>query len=239
MSAQRRLQLWDLVVTYAEDAQVTVAHVCAATIAVTDTDGAAATVSLSAGLRETMYASAAVAAELAELTWTLGEGPAVDVSEGGPVLVTDLSDAESSARWPVFSPAAVQAGVRAAFALPLQVGAIRLGALTLHRAVPGRLTPTQLADALLLTDTLCALLLDQAAHPRSGSRNRSPEQAARQHPQVHQATGMITVQLGVTPDVALIRLRAYAYAHGRRLHEVAADVVARRLRFEAADSEHP
>jgi hypothetical protein len=32
--------------------------------------------------------------------------------------------------------------------------------------------------------------------------------------------------------VALVRLRAYAYAHDRRLRDVAADVVARRLRFE-------
>ena len=42
---------------------------------------------------------------------------------------------------------------------------------------------------------------------------------------------MIIVQLGVTAAVAMIRLRAYAYAHDRRLHDVAADVVARRLRF--------
>jgi hypothetical protein len=32
--------------------------------------------------------------------------------------------------------------------------------------------------------------------------------------------------------VALIRLRAYAYAHDRRLRDVASDVVARRLRFD-------
>jgi len=31
--------------------------------------------------------------------------------------------------------------------------------------------------------------------------------------------------------MAMIRLRAYAYAHDRRLGDVAADVVARRLRF--------
>ena len=42
---------------------------------------------------------------------------------------------------------------------------------------------------------------------------------------------MITVQLGVTVAVALVRLRAYAYAHDRRLRDVATDVVARRLRF--------
>ena len=46
---------------------------------------------------------------------------------------------------------------------------------------------------------------------------------------------MVTVQLGVTAAVALIRLRAFAYSHDRRLRDVARDVVARRLRFDSTD----
>jgi hypothetical protein len=48
---------------------------------------------------------------------------------------------------------------------------------------------------------------------------------------------MITVQLGVSAAVALIRLRAYAYAAGRELRDVAGDVVARELRFEPEPGE--
>ncbi len=43
---------------------------------------------------------------------------------------------------------------------------------------------------------------------------------------------MVTVQIGVTVTDALARLRAYAYAHDRRLADVATDVVARRLRLD-------
>jgi hypothetical protein len=43
---------------------------------------------------------------------------------------------------------------------------------------------------------------------------------------------MITVQLGVNAEIAFARLRAHAFAHNRRLRDVARDVVARRLRFE-------
>jgi hypothetical protein len=39
------------------------------------------------------------------------------------------------------------------------------------------------------------------------------------------------VQLGVGIEEALVRLRAYAYAYGRRLADVAADVVAHRIRL--------
>jgi hypothetical protein len=48
---------------------------------------------------------------------------------------------------------------------------------------------------------------------------------------VHQATGMVSVQLGVSVEEALLRLRAHAYGSERPLGEVAEDVVARRLRF--------
>ncbi|MFD0630267.1 ANTAR domain-containing protein [Catenulispora yoronensis] len=50
--------------------------------------------------------------------------------------------------------------------------------------------------------------------------------------EVHQATGMISVQLGVSLAEALVRLRAHAWAADRLLADVAADVVARRLRFD-------
>ena len=45
---------------------------------------------------------------------------------------------------------------------------------------------------------------------------------------------MISVQLSITIPKALTRLRARAYAENRSIGAVAADVVARRLRVEAA-----
>jgi ANTAR domain len=231
MNADRRLRLWSLLVEQAQGGPVAVDHICAVMRAASGVDGTAITVVLGAAPRETVYATDEVAAELAELALTLGEGPGVDAVAGGPVLAADLTAADCLARWPVFAPAAAAAGAGAVFALPLKVGAIQLGVLDLYRAEPGGLNGTQLADALLLADTACALLLDAAQPNRPHPDGRRPEPVSLMHPEVHQATGMITVQLGVTAAVALIRLRAYAYAHERRLRDVAADVVARRLRF--------
>ena len=209
----------------------TVEHACAAAISATGVDSAAVTVMLTATPRETIYASDRLASDLEELTLTLGEGPCVDAVTGGPALAADLTAAECLVRWPVFAPAAAQAGVRAVFALPLQVGAIRLGVMDLYRPRPGDLEREQLADALVLADTACALLLDAGQPDGSHPDGHGPERASPTHPEVHQATGMIIAQLGVTAAVALTRLRAHAYAHDRRLREVAADVLARRLRF--------
>jgi hypothetical protein len=55
-------------------------------------------------------------------------------------------------------------------------------------------------------------------------------------PEIHQAAGMISVQLGVGIEAAYSSLRARAFAQERPLSELAADVVARRLRFNPEDT---
>jgi hypothetical protein len=226
------MRLLGLVVAKADGGPVAVEHVGAAAILVASVDAAAVVMVLDASPRETIYASDPGAAELEELTLTVGEGPGADALADGPVLVADLTAGECLTRWPAFAPTAVRTGVRAVFALPLWIGAIRLGVLDLYRAEPGGLNAEQLADALMLADIMGALLLDQAGSDVPRPDGSSPEHTGAQHPVVHQATGMVIVQLGVTAAVALIRLRAHAYAHDRRLRDVATDVVARRLRFD-------
>jgi hypothetical protein len=46
---------------------------------------------------------------------------------------------------------------------------------------------------------------------------------------------MVQVQLGVKTEDAFLMLRARAFATGRRLADVATDVVARRIRFSPED----
>src|SRR5258706_9285716 len=139
MTDDGRLRLWRLVVERAGAGPVTVKHLCAVAISATGVDGAAITVTLSAAPGETIYSSDRIASELEELTLTLGEGPGMDALAGSPALAADLSTPDPQARWPVFAPAALRAGARAVFALPLQIGAIRLGLLCLYRAQPGGL----------------------------------------------------------------------------------------------------
>ncbi|SFP05949.1 ANTAR domain-containing protein [Amycolatopsis arida] len=170
------------------------------------------------------------ARQLEELQFALGEGPCVDASGSGrPVLQPDLA-ADGSARWPGFGAAVLDAGVHAIFAFPLRVGAIRVGVLDLYRDTPGSLSALDLADALAFAEAATVVVLhlqDHDEHGGSALTGPIDGQAA-----VHQATGMITVQLGVSLAEALLRLRAHAYTTGRTVSAVAADVVNRRLRFD-------
>jgi GAF domain-containing protein len=180
-------------------------------------------------------ASSTSARNIEQLQFTLGEGPCQDVYESGrPVLTPDVATAAT--RWPGYAPAALQHGVRAVFAIPLQVGASRLGALDVYRDTPGPLPGPALTQAFAFAEVAMTALLDsqERAGRRSGPDLGEALGAAVGGPLVvYQAQGMVHVQLGIPLTEALTRLRAYAYAHDRNLSDVAADVVAHRLLIES------
>jgi len=179
-------------------------------------------------------ASSAAARNIEQLQFTLGEGPCQDAyGTGRPVLTPDVADATS--RWPGYAPAALEHGVRAVFAIPLQVGASRLGAFDVYRDATGPLPGPALAQAFAFAEIAMTTLLD--SQTRAGSSEPDIGEALGAEVGgplvVYQAQGMVKVQLGITLAEALARLRAYAYVHDRNLSDVAADVVARRLVIES------
>ncbi len=235
MVNERVMRIWAQVGKQTMGAPATVGHVCAAAMAGVNVDGAGVTIMAGSTARDVLHASDRVAADLEEWQLTYGQGPCVDAfTRGGPVIAPDLRSSESLSRWPVFSPAALDSGARAVFALPLQIGAIRLGVLDLYRARPGAMSSYELADALAFADATAMMVIDDAAglQPDTSELAWQRDDPTAHQVQVHQATGMIIAQLGASAEIAFARLRAYAYAHDRRLGDVARDVVERRLRFE-------
>lgn len=199
-------------------------------------NGAGISMVTATGNRGVVCATDEVSARIEDLQFTLGEGVCVEaVTSGVPVMVADLHgpDAAGTARWPAFMEGAAAAGVRAVFALPLRVGVVSVGALDLYRDVPGALTADQLSAALTAADAAAALLqLDTGS--ASSFADNTVGRAAYQL-QVHQASGMVMVQAGVTIEEAFLLLRAHAFAVGRPVADVARDVVERRLRFPVED----
>ncbi|MBA2390425.1 MAG: GAF and ANTAR domain-containing protein [Geodermatophilaceae bacterium] len=176
------------------------------------------------------------AKQMEELQFALGEGPCVDASRSGrPVLQPDIL-ATAVGRWPAFGPGVLAAGIRAIFAFPLRVGAIRLGVLDLYRDTPGGLSAEELLDALAFADAATVVLLHLQHQADAGGAQPMLAGAFDDRAEVHQATGMITIQLNVSLANALVRLRAHAYATERPIGEIAADVVNRRLRFDHSDA---
>ncbi|WP_230690383.1 ANTAR domain-containing protein [Catellatospora paridis] len=235
MTNERVMRVWAQVGKQSQGAPATLAHICAAAVAGVNVDGAGVTIMSSSTVRDVVHTSDRIAADLEEWQLTFGQGPCVDAfAGGGPVIALDLRSPDSLTRWPVFTPAALDSGARAVFALPLQIGAIRLGVLDLYRARPGPMSSYELADALAFADATAMMVIDDAAglQPDTAELAWQRDDPTAHQVQVHQATGMIVAQLGTSAEAAFARLRAYAYAHDRRLGDVARDVVERRLRFE-------
>ena len=206
-----------------------IALLCVQTLRV---GGAGISLVSNSGNRSAVCSTDDVSARIEELQLTLGEGPCVDaIASGGPVLVEDLADRRSvtTSRWPTFMTSAQSAGVRAVFAFPLRVGAIGIGALDLYRSTAGALSDDELAGALLAAEAASIALLGLETDSDVGLIDVAD--AGAYQAQVHQATGMISVQLGVPVEQAFVLLRARAFSSDRPLHVVASDIVQGRLRF--------
>jgi hypothetical protein len=193
-----------------------------------------------------------------ELQFTAGEGPSMEalsmevLTRSGPLVVEGLGAPGQQARWPLFAPAAVEAGIAALYVFPLRIGAACFGVFVAYLDRPGTLSPTAMGDAMIFAALALELLLDHLSDVAAGVSGGECDDAGfsveldgdpgggqfgfgwafDDRPEIHQATGMVSEQLGVDISTALLRLRARAFAGDRMLSELAADVVARRVRLD-------
>ncbi|HEX5616549.1 MAG TPA: GAF and ANTAR domain-containing protein [Acidimicrobiia bacterium] len=230
MSGERRLRILAELTT-----AFTTRRLCEVCAEVTGVTGAGIMLMSGDVPRGSVCSTDEVSALIEELQYSLGEGPCVDAYRFDvPVLEPDLERPETQ-RWVAFSPAVVAAGARAVFGFPLQVGAVRLGALNLYRSAPGPLSDDQHHDALVVADIAAQSVLMWQADAPPGRLADELERGGDYKYVVHQAAGMVAAQLEVSVAHALIRLRAHAFANDLPLTDVAAAVVARSLRFTADD----
>ncbi|WP_051854627.1 ANTAR domain-containing protein [Streptomyces sp. NRRL B-1347] len=201
---------------------------CAAALGL---DGLTVALIASTGLTELVWHGPAdhIGPALDDLQFTLGEGPTPDVARTGlATLHTDLTDIPDT-QWPAFTPAALGLGARTLIALPLALGAIRLGVLTGHRTSPGALTTTQRGDLVTLTNAIVFLALT-APEATVGLQSADNDHTTLHRAEVHQATGVLAARQSLPLQTALLRLRAYAYSHERDLLDVARAVLDGTLR---------
>ena len=116
---------------------------------------------------------------------------------------------------------------------------MRLGAVTLFRDTPGPLGDLQYADAVAVAVVASRTILALQADAPPGSVAAELEQGANFHFVVHQAAGMVSIQLGIGVTEALVRLRAHAFVGERSIDDVSRDVVARRLRLDGGGPAGP
>jgi ANTAR domain len=179
-----------------------------------------------------IHATDDTAARLEEIHFTLGEGPLFDCfTSARPVLVPSV---RTDRRWPVFTSHADGLTVGSLFLFPLTLGAACVGTVLCYRDVAGELDSASIETGSSLARAVSGPALRRAIQ-LAGHENPDEESTPiEMRREVHQATGMMLIQLDIDATDALARMRAYAFSHGISLREVARNVVTRRLDFSSS-----
>lgn len=206
-------------------------RLCRAALEALGVSGVGVVVTSDEGPTTSVASTDVVTRQVAELQFTLGEGPTWDAHlTRRPSLAPDLRDG-TARRWPALVPAVRGLGVGALFAFPLQVGQARVGCLDLCSNRPGTLSRVGTALALDFADLATVSLLDGQQRASRGVAPDGFDGALHHRARLHQAQGMVMVQLDVDLGEAMSRIRAHAYATEHSLDAVAGDIVTRRLRL--------
>lgn len=217
----RRLGRWALL----EDADLLLRPVLMTAVAKTaGWRGAVLSLSDQAGGEKLVAASDETARSAHELEVTLNEGPTWDVLNGGLPVARGM---ELDARWPRYSAAVDDLGVRAVAAVPVDLGEGDLGAVL---TVTGATVPTLADRACGLGEVAEALgrtvlrVPDLVYFDDAGVPGLNVFQDADFQPALHQAAGLLHGRFGWDIHDAVALIRAHAFAEDRPVAEIADDV---------------
>lgn len=194
--------------------------------------GASIAVIAASGTQSTLCSSDGIAARIDELQFELGEGPQWSAARSGEIVAIADVAAEGHDDWPVLGTALAGLPVGAIFSIPMQMGAVTVGVATLYSVRARDLDQDQRATALAIASAIAGTAVQQAmASASDPTTNESAAMPALRR-EVHQATGIILVQLNTTATIAYSRLQAYAFANGQTVQAVAHDVVTGKIAFD-------
>ncbi|MBW3606225.1 MAG: GAF and ANTAR domain-containing protein [Actinobacteria bacterium] len=164
-----------------------------------------------------------VLTRLEDLQIELGEGPCLRAYRtAAPVIATDLHDDE---RFPNFGPRAVESGMVAVFSYPLQYEEQVFGALNLYRREPGTLDEQQQDLGAAFSDISTLYLMHGSDDERREQVNRQLQGALDSRVIIEQAKGFVAASCGLAISDAFEVIRRYARGNGRKLREVASQIV--------------
>ncbi|GAA3632354.1 hypothetical protein GCM10022200_14070 [Microbacterium awajiense] len=177
---------------------------------------------------QTVCASTTLGARIDEIQIDLGEGPSWEaLRTRQPVAVADLQVGDG-AHWPTAWEALRELDLGSLHAFPLFVGPLGIGSVALYSPAARELSDSDTAGLSRLASLVSGTLLRRALRDLDDA-DGAVDEGRYSRREVHQATGMVAAGNGIGVDEALLLLRGHAYASGRPVREVAADVVARRL----------
>lgn len=177
---------------------------------------------------ETLYASDDLVARVDELQFDLGEGPCWEaVSTASVVYDPDLK-AGYDRRWPVFRKAVAGEDVGALYALPMTIGTLQVGAIDLYAREPRVIDPELLEQGEAMANLVARDVFKRTLQ-QVGRDAQQEDANPLSRRVIHQATGMVLAQLGLSASDARLVIEGHAFAAGTTVMEIAQRIVDRDL----------
>jgi GAF domain-containing protein len=148
------------------------------------------------------------------------EGPCLDAFRTGERVEHEHLRA-GAGRWPRFSTAAVEAGFQSAFALPLRLRDMTIGAINLFHADEAPMDERDVIVARAFADLATISVLQHRGATESQRINEQLSGALTSRIVIEQAKGVVAERAGLGLAEAFTRLRSYARNNNLRLSEVA------------------
>ena len=179
------------------------------------------------GALQVAAASTAATHTLELLQLQADEGPCVDCFRTGQaVSVPDLR--ATTDHWPRFTPAAVEAGYAAVYAIPMRLRAEVIGALNLFDGTAHAIGEDRLRMARAMADVATIGLLQERVARRREVLVEQLQTALNSRLIIEQAKGVVAERDQMDVDQAFVWLRNTARSRNQRLSELSRDVVEHR-----------
>ena len=142
-----------------------------------------------------------------------------------PVAVADIGEGEASSRWPEYTVAAKDAGIRAVAGIPMLAEGTAIGAVNLYDSQARDWSSEDLRVAGIFASIATGYLAHASTARQQQRTAEQLKQALNTRLVIEQAKGVLANQREITVDEAFRRLRTYAREHNARIHDVSQEVV--------------
>jgi GAF domain-containing protein len=160
---------------------------------------------------------------LEELQIEHGEGPCIDAYEEKELV--HAADLAAEARWPRFSPAALDRGLRAVLASPIPYNQTAIGVVVVFSSKVHPWSPEGELALVAFTDLAALTIANTMQSEQRGELATQLQRALDARVLIEQAKGALAARDGVTAKDAFEQMRRRARAERRRVAEIAAEVM--------------
>jgi GAF domain-containing protein len=153
-----------------------------------------------------------------------GEGPCIDAFDDKELI--HAADLAAEKRWPSFSPAAVERGLRAVLASPIPYNQMAIGVVAVFSATVRPWSPEGEPALIAFTDVAALTIANTMQSEQRGELADQLQRALDARVVIEQAKGALVARDGVTPGEAFEQMRRRARAERRRVVDIAGEILA-------------